>query len=521
MSASPHRLNSQQPGQSAYRRPYHNPGKLLRVIFAGAFGAFLGLTLLKFGNPPIMEKWVTTPANIYEFMFGYPWPISWAWCLLVIVVLLGLFCAKWNPHAPRWLLVLPLIWFGWQCVAATQSLDPELTRATLKHFAVCILCFYLGLFSLPNTQHFGTFVAGIFCGFTLVLAMGIDQHFGGLAEYRRAFFEGIYVYHHSYSPEFLKKISSDRIFSTLFYPNVLAGVVLLLFPVLLAEVRGWRDSFRTAPGWLAILALVFLGTMAAWLYSTNSKAGLGWFLLLGLASLTAGPKWFLALILGSGSLATLYWSGSKGGWLLMLFLGSLALLRLPLAKKFKLVLALGVLVAGLTGFFWKYSGFFQKGATSVSARFDYWRAALQTTKAHPLFGTGPGTFFIAYEAVKRPESEPSRLVHNDFLEQASDSGLVGFLSYATLIIGALAWTFKTSVYTPKAANPDLATDVDHEQWRRFAVWLGLLGWSLQSLGEFGLYIPAVAWLGFAFFGWLIATSSSFMLNRIDTPASAP
>ena len=77
------------------------------------------------------------------------------------------------------------------------------------------------------------------------------------------------------------------------------------------------------------------------------------------------------------------------------------------------------------GFFWRYSAFFQKGATSVGARFDYWQAALQTAKDKPLFGTGPGTFAIAYEKIKRPESEMARLVHNDYLEQASDSGVVG------------------------------------------------------------------------------------------------
>ena len=36
----------------------------------------------------------------------------------------------------------------------------------------------------------------------------------------------------------------------------------------------------------------------------------------------------------------------------------------------------------------------------------------------------------------------------------------------------------------------------------FAVWLGVLGWSLQSLVEFGLYIPALAWPAFTFLGWL-------------------
>jgi hypothetical protein len=42
-----------------------------------------------------------------------------------------------------------------------------------------------------------------------------------------------------------------------------------------------------------------------------------------------------------------------------------------------------------------------------------------------------------------------------------------------------------------------------DDWQTFAVWLGLLGWSLQSCVEFGLYLPALAWPAFAFLGWLL------------------
>ena len=205
----------------------------------------------------------------------------------------------------------------------------------------------------------------------------------------------------------------------------------------------------------------------------------------------------------------------------------------------------GVLLAGLIGFFWRHAVFFQKGATSVSARFDYWRAALQTAADRPFFGTGPGTFAIPYEKIKKPESEMSRMVHNDYLEQASDSGVVGFLSYAFLIVGGLTWSLRAPRRLPRrsggvagfpprsprqsgaAAGPLSRTqsfsDKDQhtnegnrdsqtgwhrflspcEDWLRFSVWLGLLGWSLQSLLEFSLYIPALAWLAFTLLGWLL------------------
>ncbi len=565
MRASTHRHASAQGAPRASPPTHFNSKEVLEPVFAGSFGGFLGLSLLKFGNPPIMEKWVTTPANVYECMYAYPWPIAWAWYLLGLVAVIGLFSAKWKPSTPRWLLSLPLIWFGWQCVAATQTVDAELTRATLKHFAACVVCFYLGLFSLSHTKHFGTFFAGLFCGFVLVLAVGIDQRFGGLDEYRRVFLERLYLYHQSSPPEFLKKISSNRIFSTLFYPNVLAGALLLLFPVMLREVHEWSERLKTSPKWLVITQLIIMGTGALWLYLSNSKVGVGWVLVFGLSGLASAPKWFLAVILGIATLATLFWSGSKGGWLIMLFLGFLALLKLPLGKKFKLILAIGVLSAGLSGFFWKYSGFFQKGATSVSARFDYWRAAIQTAGTHPLFGTGPGTFYIPYTAIKRPESEPSRLVHNDYLEQASDSGLVGLLAYSVFIAGGLIWTFKKNIRLETTSHPPginaielrllskqpavsspspmpvprksgleeragerrpfnaaransmvIPSGTKRQDWLRFSVWLGLLGWALQSLLEFGLYIPALAWPAFAFLGWLVGSTNDDQANRIDS-----
>ncbi len=495
-------------------------GQWLPRIFAGLLGAFLGLSLLKFGNPPIMEKWVTAPSDVYELVLGYPWPISWAYRLLGLVVIVGA-CVAWrrfagpvgtrstashssslpgSPTQPRWLFALPLPWLVWQFLAAAQTMDSQLTNVTLKHFVACAAFFYLGFFSLSQVGRLQPFWLGLLGGFLLVLVAGFEQHFGGLEESRRYFYLYVYPHMKEIPPGYLKKMASGRIFATLFYPNALAGVLLLLLPAML--VMAWRIC-------------------ADWL--------------------TPGAKSFLVSVVGLAGLACLYWSGSKGGWLLMLLLGVVVVLRLRLPKPFKLALITGVLLAGLIGFFWRHAVFFQKGATSVSARFDYWRAALQTAADRPFFGTGPGTFAIPYEKIKKPESEMSRMVHNDYLEQASDSGVVGFLSYAFLIVGGLAWSLRTPPRLPPRSgdagssssrppprprlrprtqsygdedddtnkgNRDNQTGWHRffstgEDWLRFSVWLGLLGWSLQSLLEFSLYIPALAWLAFTLLGWLL------------------
>ena len=424
----------------------------LPSIFAGLFGAFFGLSLLKFGNPPVTEKWIAAPTGCYEFLISYPWPIAWAYGLLVLVGVAGLAVARRKSAAPWWLVALPLVWLLWQFLAGTQSADPPITKLTLPHFTAAVVCFYLGYFSLSQVPRVWPFWLGLVSGFLLVLAVGCEQHFGGLEASRNYFLLYLYPGLKEVPPDYLKRLNSTRIFATLLYPNVLAGALLLLLPVTLAALGQLR------------------------------------------ALLTPAARSFLMALVGTAALACLYWSGSKGGWLLMLLVGLLALLRLPFSRRLKIILVTGILLAGLTGFFWKYAAFFQKGATSVSARFDYWRAAAQTARDSPLLGNGPGAFAAAYQKIKRPESEMARLVHNDYLEQACDSGMLGFLTYTLFIAGALARGF------PRAGA---ARAAGHPEWLVFALWLGVLGWSLQGLFEFGLYIPALAWPAFAFLGWLL------------------
>lgn len=456
-------------------------------IFAGLLGAFLGLSLLKFGNPVIMEKWVTPPGDIYEFLLGYPWPIGWAYGLLVIVCLAGLFCLQRGAGGvPRWLILLPIAWLFWEFLSGTQSMEPRLTSQTVKHFAACVACFYLGFFSLgQTTRDLLPFWLGLFCGFVVVLGVGLEQHFGGLAESRQYFF--LYVYPHMTEPpppEYLKKISSNRIFSTLFYPNALAGALLLLLPALFALLSFTRR-------------------------------------------MTTPAKVFLTGLIGLAAMACLYWSGSKGGWLLMLLLGLLTLLRVKFKRVYKIGVVMAVLVLGLGGFFWKYSGFFERGATSVSARFDYWEAAVKTVRERPLFGTGPGTFAIPYQRLKRPESEMSRLVHNDYLEQASDSGVIGCVLYTVFIVGGLVWGFPRLGWgAGLVREPGGRKRIDYEEedekereklgWIGFSIWLGVLGWSLQGFLEFGLYIPGLAWTAFVFMGWLFACVPGRRLMIIES-----
>jgi O-antigen ligase len=195
-----------------------------------------------------------------------------------------------------------------------------------------------------------------------------------------------------------------------------------------------------------------------------------------------------------------FWTGSKLGWLIAIAMSVLCLFRLKWSGQLKLAALVVIIVIGLGIFAIRFQNYFAAGATSIGARFDYWRAAAQTTRAHPLFGTGPGTFQRPYAQIKSPKAEMARLTHNDYLEQFSDSGIVGGIIYGTWIIlslvtiGRWIWRF---------ASP-----------MTFALFIGLLGWFIQGIGEFGLYIPAVAWIAFTLLGCLLALSEIKTVNIV-------
>jgi O-antigen ligase len=116
------------------------------------------------------------------------------------------------------------------------------------------------------------------------------------------------------------------------------------------------------------------------------------------------------------------------------------------------------------------------------------------TREHLAFGTGPGTFQRPYAQLKSPDAEMARLTHNDYLEQFSDSGILGGLSYTAWII-VILWTVARRVWRFK-------------DWLAFAIFIGLLGWFTQGFLEFSLYVPALAWTAFALAGCLAAESRS-------------
>jgi hypothetical protein len=426
-------------------------------IFAVMAGLFFFVTIIKFGSPVVMDRYIDVPYD-WSSAFYDLWPPHWSAWLFVPVALTGLWAVKLNGTKLHWSFFLPLIWLGWELVSATQTVNLALTRLTITHFVVCVGLFYLGFFTKKGMPNPWPIWAGMGLALCWAMRVGMEQHFGGLEATRKMLKESPQILgvdpQMLTNPDYLKRIAGNRIFGTFAgYPNGLAGGLVLLLP----------------------LTLVFL-----WRLTPKVRDSI---------------RVLFVLILGGCGLGCLYWSGSKAGWLVALVMGLAALGHSALPLKWKRWLIYGLLIAGVSGFAVKYSAFFQKERNSVGARFAYWRAALIIIDRHPGLGTGPGTFQIPYAQFKRPDDEMAKLCHNDYLEQGTDSGVLGFLIYSAMI-----FTFLVRLYRYSIEKAPL-------DWLNLAVWLGIFGLCLHSLVEYHLYVPALAWPMFFLCGWLMSRDS--------------
>jgi O-antigen ligase len=455
------------------------------AFYALAFGLFLGLCLWKFGNPVILDSKITSPVSASDF-WNDPWPTRWAnWIFLPLALAGAAIAFSKNLRWPgtKWLWLLPLLWFGWQLFSATETVDANLTAATLWQFSGCVACYFLGAFIFGSDQMLRWLLIGVLAAFTFCLMRAVDQRLFEFPQSHQMLTEGERANWTNLPPEMflemkreeiiittngmdvanpaiLAKFAKGRVNGTLVYPNALAGAVLLLFPVSL--VLAFHSTKKMKPP-------IRFGVIA------------------------------LTLFLG---IAGFFWTGSKLGWLIAVVVGGICLFRLKWPARFKWAALILVLLVGLGIFAVRFHNYFANGATSASARLDYWRAAAQTTFTHPLLGTGPGTFQRPYAQLKSPEAEMARLTHNDYLEQFSDSGIAGGIFYAAWIVTALAilgrrvWKFGSPL--------------------TFAIFVGLLGWFVQGIGEFGLYVPALGWTAFTLMGSVLARSG----NQIDKSGAA-
>ncbi|GAB4160947.1 MAG: hypothetical protein Kow00107_08860 [Planctomycetota bacterium] len=301
---------------------------------------------------------------------------------------------------------------------------------------VCIgaaVCFsYLMRCRMSRAILLGVFAAAI----AAILVWGLGQELLSLPELRNdpTVLDGIPPERRA---EFLDRLNTLEVFGPFTISNAMAAAAILFFfpfaSLALLAGKGKRTVFIVAAA-LALLALLL----------TRSKGG------------------FIAFAFGVVVLALSHWRMKGAG------------LRKVLTA-FSVISVLGV--AAVTSLL--LFGPSDAGRASAEVRLGYYSGAVRIIAENPLLGVGSGLFADAYTAVRGENAGETRHVHNDYLEIATESGVVALalflLSIAVILLTALPSRLPEDIDYP-------AQNQEHPE-----------RWSDES--KAGILAAICAWLG--------------------------
>jgi len=254
-----------------------------------------------------------------------------------------------------------------------------------------------------------------------------------------------------------------------------AGLMEMLAPIPLvfAMMRCWRKPTRVLFGFVALV-------MTSTIFLSRSLGGIVAFgaqvviltILVGLQKRSRAQLLLLLLSLGvllAAWLATLSPHG---------ILERIALLRDPLGK------------------------------AGGGSRLVIVKDGLKMIAARPLLGWGFGTFPLVYPSFRSFYTNYFvNEAHNDYLQTAVETGLVGF----AILCGFIALFYRTSLRNIEGWRTDIRSAVC------LASIVGVTGILVHSLSDFNLQIPANASLFFA----LCALATGSFGNRVRVARSGP
>ena len=278
-------------------------------------------------------------------------------------------------------------------VSALRAAHRYAAWGAFLHFVSCLLVFVL-LVGLAGTVARRRFVVAVLMGTIAIAAgLGIDQYFVGIdktqemkdADSARALPKDLAV-------NLRGRFHDRRAFGPFDVPNALAGFVTLMFPLamvgLLVRVRRKADHLSKA-----VLALLLIALVAALILSF-SKAG--WLVFAGV--MCASVLWLVRDKMARRTVLAVVVAA-----VLLVTLGGPGLL-------------------GLHRYLW-----------SASARVGYWQAGAGMIAEGPVLGVGIGNFAEHFFRHRTITGEETRFAHNDYLQIAAETGVLGLAAFAALL----------------------------------------------------------------------------------------
>ncbi len=264
-----------------------------------------------------------------------------------------------------------------------------------------------------------------------------------------------------YCASYAAGLKDWRAFGTFQNPNLLGGYMAMCLPVVLALALHFkRASFK----------------FVCWVAS----------LLIALALIVSGSK---------GAFVALLFAMVAFGWLSLRQFRSWRVSVLSLAVGLMLI----ALVASIPTLRHRIVTAFSEQAHSWLFRLFVWRAALSITAAHPINGTGIGTFHLAYP--RFTQVGPTFMAHNAFLQIASECGIAALLSFAIFIWLCLLRSARS-----------ISACKDEYHWLRAGSICGCISFVMHNLVDCTWYVPASR-LAFAL---LLACSAAGCMEQSES-----
>ncbi len=382
---------------------------------------------LKFSVPYTYNINQSIPQDFLELLF-MSWPVEWGLLLLIASALFyGL--SRWGEAFVFRVCSLDLWVLLWMVsvlfVFIAHGVKPV-------GFPSCLLFFGYGLYyfllrSVGDGKIRDSLWLVSVMAFTLITLYGFYQQHEGLEETLKNLNQ--IKMSEASNPQVLSRLRGKKIFSTFVYSNTLAGYLILWVPML---AFFWKNIVRrkyfVSGGILgaAIFFVILFGMMQkfswAWTYV------LYWFTLpisaFYLLLLTRSKGALLSLLI-SGAFVVLFWMLHRSKKVLWIFIFTVVLftcsfLTTPLKQKLE---------------------------ASWKVRMEYNQASWAMIKTHPWIGTGPGTYGTNYMHYKLSQAEEVQLAHNNFLQMASEYGVLTCIAF----LGIWGSTLKNILRLPGSA----------------------------------------------------------------------
>jgi O-antigen ligase len=378
------------------------------------------------------------------------------------------------------------------------------------------LMFVMAASAVRDTRAVTRIIIVVAVASVLLCGQGFYQGCFGLHQARRIVEQDPDLIQHritgQFTPDFMDRLRSNRIFSYFLHPNSFAGYLILLIPISICSFVATLSTSRRAPvkkvkkqrkalppeeheelppfsvvAWLVVAlfqtgALVWTFSRGAWLSLLVSLFCLAVFVLL-----RGGRLWRGAAAAACLCAAVLAASQGVGGQEQDV-MHQEAVLESDTASSPGLE---SDLIRGEIPTVRRLVS-----RATLQMRVTYWQGALGMVRARPLLGVGLGSFGSAYPRFMVLGGYPVQEAHNDPLQVLAETGVLGFTPFAAFWVVFI-------VFGLRSCSSKGSTSA---RWLRVGIFFGLVAFLLHSLIDFDFEIPGIALNVFALCGLLVAAS---------------